>query len=343
MMDGLRMTAEEVRSLRALHRRCRDRRLADRVKAVVLLGTGWTVVDTAEALLLDEDTVRSYRQAYQQGGTDLLLTVRYQGSNPKLNPEQIRELDQHLSVTTYLRVQDIVVHVKKTFGEVYTAGGMTDLLKRLDYVYKKPTLTPGRHPEAAVQQAFIEDYQKLKENKGKDDPIYFMDGVHPRHNPAAAYGWIKRGTDKTMESNTGRSRVNINGAVDIARMTVVVEFGEAVNAQSTIALLRRLEARHPKAKTIYVYCDNARYYRSRLVQAYLVGSKIKLIFLPAYCPNLNLIERLWKYFRKRVLYNRYYERFEEFKAACQPFFADTAEHAAALRSLLTENFQVITA
>jgi len=226
---------------------------------------------------------------------------------------------------------------------IYTVAGMTDLLQRLGYVYKKPTLTPGRHPEAAVQEAFIEDYQKLKENKGKDDPIDFMDGVHPRHNPVAAYGWIKRGTDKTLESNTGRSRVNINGAVDIAGLKVVVEFGEAVNAQSTIALLRKLEARHPKAQTLYVYCDNARYYRSRLVQAYLAGSKIKLIFLPAYCPNLNLIERLWKYFRKQVLYNRYYEHFAQFKAACEGFFQRIDEHVTALRRLLTENFQVITA
>jgi transposase len=342
-MDDFRLTTAEIRSLRVLHRGCRDRRLADRVKAVVLLGTGWTVTDTAEALLLDEDTVRSYRQAYQQGGTDLLLTVRYQGSEPKLNPDQMRELDQHLSTTTYLRVQDIVAYVKKTFGVVYTVAGMTDLLKRLGYVYKKPTLTPGQHPDVEVQQAFLENYEKLKESKRPEDPIYFMDGVHPRHNPVPAYGWIKRGTEKAIESNTGRSRVNINGAVDITRLKVVVEFSDAVNAQSTIALLRKLEARHPKAQTIYVYCDNARYYRSRLVQAYLLGSKIKLIFLPAYCPNLNLIERLWKYFRKQVLYNRYYEHFAEFQAACQEFFAGIAKHATALRGLLTENFQVITA
>ena len=87
-MDGFRLTTEEIRSLRGLHRRCKDRQLADRIKAVVLLGTGWTVIDTAEALLLDEDTVRSYRQTYQQGEKDLLLTVRYQGSDPKLSPDQ---------------------------------------------------------------------------------------------------------------------------------------------------------------------------------------------------------------------------------------------------------------
>jgi hypothetical protein len=62
---------------------------------------------------------------------------------------------------------------------VYTVAGMTDFLKRLDSVYQKPTLTPGQHPDVAIQQAFIESYRKLKEGKGQEDPIYFMDGVHP--------------------------------------------------------------------------------------------------------------------------------------------------------------------
>jgi hypothetical protein len=75
-MDGFRLTVEEIRSLRVLHRRCTDRRLADRAKAVILLRTGWTVTETAEVLLPEEDTIRSYRQAYQQGGVDLLLTAR---------------------------------------------------------------------------------------------------------------------------------------------------------------------------------------------------------------------------------------------------------------------------
>ena len=342
-MDDWRLTTKEIRLLRGLHRQCKDRRSADRVKAVVLLGTGWTVVDTAQALLLDEDTVRSYRQAYVEGGAKLLLAVNYHGSDPKLTPEQIRELDQHLSKTTYLRVQDIVAYVERTFGVVYTVAGMTDLLKRLDYVYKKPVLTPGKHPDVETQQAFIESYQKLKARKGKDDPIYFMDGVHPQHNTVAAYGWIKRGVDKVLQSNTGRSRVNINGAVDVDLLTVVVEFDDAVNAQSTIALLQKLQRRHPDAKEIYVVSDNARYYRSTLVQEYLQGSKIKLIFLPTYCPNLNLIERLWKYFRKQVLYNQYYATFADFVAACHHFFNHVKRHKAALRLLLTENFQVISA
>lgn len=342
-MRGLELTAHEVQCLRVAHRACRERRLADRIKAVVLLGTGWRLADVAEALLLDEDTVHQYVQLYQQGGVDKLLTMQYQGSQPKLTPEQLKQLDHHLEEHLYGRVQDIVAYVQAEFGVLYSIPGMTDLLARLDYVYKKPKRLPGKHPDLQTQLAFHAQYQALKESKGKDDPIYFMDGTHPQHNSVAAYGWIKRGTEKTLQSNTGRKRVNLNGAIDIEQLEVVTEFGEAVNAQSTLALFKQIESRHPRARRIYIVCDNARYYRCRLVMEYLRGSKIVLIFLPPYSPNLNLIERLWKYFRKQILYNRYYERFGDFETACRSFFGRITEHATALRTLLAENFQIVGA
>jgi transposase len=78
-----------------------------------------------------------------------------------------------------------------------------------------------------------------------------------------------------------------------------------------------------------------------MVREYLEKSKIKLIFLPPYSPNLNLIERLWKYFRKRVIYNKYYETFDEFKKACKSFFRRIKRYKGELSSLMTENFQII--
>ncbi len=340
-MKGFTLTNKEIERLRAAHRSCTDKRFADRIKAVVLLGTGWTVGATAEALLLNKDTVRAHAQKYQQGGIETLLMMCHKGSVPKLDSKQLTSLDKHLAKNIYTRVQDIVDYVEETYGISYSVQGMTDLLKRLDYVYKKPKKLPGNHPDVETQLEFIEKYEKLKQTKGKDDPIYFMDGVHPQHNSVAACGWIKRGTTKTLESNTGRKRVNINGAVNIDQLNVVTEFDERVNAQSTIALFKKLIRKHRKAKTIYVICDNARYYRSRLVQEFIAGTKIVLVFLPPYCPNLNLIERLWKYFRKEVLYNKYREKFSDFEAACHNFFDGIKEHRKNLRTLLTENFQII--
>jgi len=76
-------------------------------------------------------------------------------------------------------------------------------------------------------------------------------------------------------------------------------YDDTINAQSTVALLQQIEQQHPAAAHIYVICDNARYYRSRIVTEYLLDSKIELIFLPPHAPNLNLIERYWRFFKKK--------------------------------------------
>jgi transposase len=149
---------------------------------------------------------------------------------------------------------------------------------------------------------------------------------------------------KTLKTD---SVANVPWASDPSKAPVslalfMVAFAESVNAQSTLAVLQRLESKHPKAKKIYVYCDNARYYRCSLVQEFLKLSRIELLFLPPYSGNLNLIERLWKYFRKQ-LYNKYYAHFADFVAACGHFFEHIKGHRDALRTLLTENFQLIGA
>ena len=89
-----------------------------------------------------------------------------------------------------------------------------------------------------------------------------MDGTHPQHNSVAAYGWIKKGATKELKSNTGRRRLNINGAIDIENTSISVDYGVSINAQSTISLLEEIELKHTEAENIYVICDNARYYRS---------------------------------------------------------------------------------
>ena len=342
-MQNFELTNEQIAALRTLHRSTRDKRYADRIKAIVLLGTGWTLEKTAEALLLDQATLSSYVKTYREKGVDVLLKMDYHGSSPKLTDEHIKQLDAHLMDNTYLRVEDIIRYIKEQFAVIYTVNGLTALLHRMDYVYKKPKITPGKLPDRGAQEAFVEQYRQIKRTKGNNDPVYFMDGIHPQHNSVAAYGWIKRGVNKSIPSNTGRQRVNINGAIDIDGLEAVTEFGESINAQSTIVLLKKIEQRHPKAGKIYVFCDNARYYHSRLVRKYLEGSKIDIVFLPAYSPNLNLIERLWKYFRKQILYNRYYEEFCQFIDACQEFFDTLESHQEPLRRLLTENFQIIGA
>jgi transposase len=336
------LSADKLDELRAAHRSTHDKREADRIKAVVLLATGWTAEAVAEVLQIDPNTVRNHFKCYRQGGLEALhcLGTGVGGSKCALDADQLAILDAHLQENVYLSAKAIAHWVEETFKVSYTESGMSAVLHRLGYVYKKPKLVPGKANRQAQEQ-FLVDYDNIMKNKGKDDPVYFMDAVHPQHNPVLACGWIKRGEEQEVKSNTGRRRVNINGAIDLERLEPVVRFDESIDAASTIALLEQLEALNLVAAWIYVICDNARYYRSKAVREYLKRSRIKLVFLPPYAPNLNLIERLWKFFKKKTLYNRYFETFDEFKKACEEFFANPHKYHRELRSLLTPNFAIV--
>jgi transposase len=144
-----------------------------------------------------------------------------------------------------------------------------------------------------------------------------------------------------IKSNTGRRRLNINGVINVDTLHAVIRYDDSINAESTIALFSQIEGAYPKAATITVFCDNARYDRSKAVRAYLEHSRIDLQFLPPYAPNLNLTERFWTYFKRQVLYNQYYETFADYKAACKAFFAGLDAHQRQLRSLLTDNFESV--
>jgi transposase len=340
-MRDYHLNRQQLAALRAAHRAARSAREAYRLNAVILLGSGWSPAQVAAALLIDDDTVRNHFKRYKQGGIAALERMNYVGSEALLTPAQLAELDAHLQQQLHPSAASVARWVEERFEVHYTDSGMTALLRRLGYRYKKPKLLPGKAPAPEVQEAFVASYKKPKESKGEHDAILFMDATHPQHNPVLAGGWIKRGQRFPLKSNTGRRRLNINGVIDVETLAAVIRFDDTVDATSTIALFEQIEAVYPKAATITVFCDNARYYRSKAVRAYLEHSRIDLQFLPPYAPNLNLIERFWKYFKRQVLYNRYYETFADYKAACKAFFAGLDAHQRQLRSLLTDNFEIV--
>jgi len=338
-MDDYRLTERQIISLRALHRTLRDKRLAYRVNAVILLGNGWTPAQVAEALLVDEKTIRNWFAQYCEGGEEGLIQLNYQGKAPMLDESQQTELAKHLDEHTYINSADIRRYIEKAYRVKYSPTGVKELLHRLGFVYKKPKHVPGKL-DPAKQAEFVAEYEKLRKNQGENDPVYFGDGCHPQYNSIPAHGWIRRGVEKQLKSNAGRDRANIHGMIDIDTLNIVTDFTDSINSQSTIRLLDKLEAKHPEAEVIHLIVDNATYYKSDLVKAYLKDSRVKIHFLPGYSPNLNLIERLWKFFKKKILYNKYYETFEDFLSACKGFFRSRTKYRDELRSLLTENFQL---
>ena len=113
-----------------------------------------------------------------------------------------------------------------------------------------------------------------------------------------------------------------------------------VNAQTVVLWIERLEVAFPDAECITVYVDNARYFHARLVKAHLVGKRVRFVYLPAYSPNLNLIERMWKFCKKKVLI-KFYATFAQFTQAIDAFFQDLGQYKGELDTLMTENFEIL--
>ncbi|SFF29041.1 transposase, partial [Thermoflexibacter ruber] len=105
-------------------------------------------------------------------------------------------------------------------------------------------------------------------------------------------------------------------------------------------LYEQLQACHPDKEKIYVICDNARYYKNKHLQEKLASSRIKQLFLPAYSPNLNLIERLWKFMRKKVIDTCFYRKFQDFKEKVCEFFTHIAQYKQELETLISWNFHI---
>jgi transposase len=175
---------------------------------------------------------------------------------------------------------------------------MTTWLHQHGFSYKKPAVIPGK-VNSEAQEQWIRDYEALKRGLSPNETICFIDGTHPTHNTKPAYGWIQKGERKEIPTNTGRQRLNLSGAFDIFSKKVLIQEDFSLNAESTIAFLKSLEAVYPEMSKIHVFCDNARYYKNKEVMAHLAHSKIEMHFLPPYSPNLNPIERLWKLMNER--------------------------------------------
>ena len=187
----------------------------------------------------------------------------------------------------------------------------------------------------------MEHYKALKENLKEQDQIYFMDGVHPQHNTIASYGWIKKGQTKHLKTNNGRKRTNINGALNLSTKELVYVEDERINSQTMIALLTLILDKQKEGK-IYIILDNAGYYHSIVVKEFLKENpRIVLKFLPPYSPNLNIIERLWKILKKKVVYNKFYFKFDDFRREVLCFLNSNLWKQQEFENMLTDKFQII--
>jgi transposase len=201
-------------------------------------------------------------------------------------------------------------------------------------------LIPGKAPTETVQKDFIRQIEYYSQEKGT--VLLFFDPCHLLHNVVNARMWQPRGKKGTItiKSNTGRKRINILGALDIEDFSVTTIL--TCDSVRIVEFLKKIKEKYPDSK-IVVILDNARYNYARVTRAFAEENDILLLFLPPYAPNLNLIERLWKFTKKHLVNNTYHEDYAQFVNATNRFFNNLGKYQQELSSLFTQKFQIIHA
>ncbi len=168
--------------------------------------------------------------------------------------------------------------------------------------------------------------------------LYYVDAAHFVLGAFLGYLWSKERV--FIRTPSGRKRYNVLGAYHAIHGTMVtVTNATYINSSSVVELLGKLSLLHPD-RVIKVVLDNAAYQRCYWVRMYAAVLGIELVFLPSYSPNLNLIERYWKFLKKKCLYNQFYSDFESFCNAIDECLANSSKKFAnELKTLMTLKFQ----
>jgi len=275
----------------------------------------------------------------QHGGIEPLKEVRLYRPVSELHTHRA-SLEAHFRAHPPASVKEAMATIEDLTGVRRSEGRVRECLKAIGMRCRKVGMVPAK-ADLDEQEAFQKNHlePRLEEAKAGQRAVFFVDAAHFVLAPFWGFLWCF--TRLFIKAPGGRQRFNVLGALNaVTHQLIMVTNDTYINAQSVCELLRRLAALN-LSLPITLVLDNARYQKCQLVWAMAEVLGIELLYLPAYSPNLNLIERLWKFVKKKCLYSTYHAHFKDFKQAISDSLNQThTTYKEELDSLLTLRFQV---
>ena len=293
----------------------------------------------AELAHCHPNTVTNYLHAVSEGGIDGLALDRRHGPEPGMAgfEDEIKaafKKEEPANAATAAKKLEVIT------GTHVSPRTANRWMRALGMKYVKPIAVPSK-ADVARQWNFLTFtlMPLLMLALSGRCKVFFMDAAHFIHSASLGARWcFQRGE---VKAPPGRDRHNVLAALDpVTKLLAYVTEAKYINAQTVVRLLTEIRKLH-KGRVIWIVLDNAAYQRCALVEEAARDLKINLLYLPPYSPNLNLIERLWRLLRKRVLDNKYYEKAPQHREAIDNFLNDINEgkYADDMESLITLNFQ----
>lgn len=294
----------------------------------------------AAELSVSRNTVSSTIDGYLKYGVDHIFSDGRTGRKSCLDQYK-SEIDELFKFNPPQTMDEATRRINAHFELNLAVKTVSKWMKKNGYKPYKPKSVPGKSDP--VQQKLYRDYvlENLIQGALEDKYLlYFADGVHLIYGYMGQKCWAKE--RPKLRSSYGRKRFNCLGFLDAKTFQVTTITNDTyLNSQSLIDGMVKLRYEHP-GKQIIIVLDNAGYQHNEWVKKCAEYVGVKLSFLPPYSPNLNLIERLWKFLKKKVVTNKYYDSFSDFCYSVENFLDNVhVEHYDELKSLLTFNFEIL--
>lgn len=337
-MIELEFSSEVVKQLHYERRYHPHPRVRQRLEAVYLKAIGYQHQEIGRIVGISQKTLRDYLWMYQAGDIEALKTLNFY--RPKSDLDEHREqLKAEFEIRPAKSINEAVQRIEKLTGIRRSPTQVDKFLKNLGLKRLKVGHIPAK-ADPEKQKAFLEDNldPRLEEARQGKRHLFFVDAAHFVMRPFLGFLWCF--VRQFIQAPSGRKRFNILGALHATTLQVVTCTNDTyINSYSVAKLMCQIAVEFADLP-ITLVMDNARYQRCRFVMDLATALGIELLFLPPYSPNLNLIERLWKFIKKKCLYSEYYETFTDFKQAIVGCIAETdGEYKQELASLLTPKFQ----
>lgn len=167
--------------------------------------------------------------------------------------------------------------------------------------------------------------------------------MHLVHQNIAGLCWADPKNPPVLKTNTGRQRLNILGAYNPDSHSFVHQTSEEnCDAQRVIEYFDMILKSYPQTPKIVLFLDNAKYFKAKIVSDWRKENPRFIVeFLPPYSPNLNLIERFWRFVKKHLVKNKYYKKYKTFRAKVFQFLNHIDQHADELVTLMVEKFEIV--
>jgi len=287
---------------------------------------------------LHRHCVKKWIQTYLDSGFESLCRFNY-GTNKSDLENHSQSILKSFTQRPPMTSCEAKDRIEKLTGISRSPSQVRAFMKRHALRYIKTGHIPAKADTEKQQQWVTTTLAPaIKEAQDGECHLLFMDAAHFILQPFICALWCV--ARLFIKASAGRNRINVLGVVNaITKEVLTFSNTTYINAQTIIEFLQQLKE-HYGVLPLKIVLDNARYQHCKIVEAAAKELGITLLFLPSYSPNLNIIERLWKFTKKTILYAKYYETPAKFHQAITGFFQTVNQnYNADFKKLLTLKFQ----